>query len=176
MYFFYKPGEEKNHVAKQSVPCTAMSSWSGARGSEPLRRADSVSLLAAAAAPVCGEPLAFAGKPCQGAEDRPARQTLAGRPRMGPGFLWAPRRQSLPERFCAAPGPPSSRRCGKHGGDRACPSDPCAPCLVQFQCDGLSAAGVAAAAGFAEACLQLTEADTVEQPGGRCRVTCSFQG
>lgn len=35
----------------------------------------------------------------------------------------------------------------------------------EFQCDGLSAAGVAAAAGFAEACLQLTEADTAEQPG-----------
>lgn len=52
-------------------------------------------------------------------------------------------------------------------------SDPRAPCLVQFQCDGLSAAGVAAAAGFAEACLQLTEADTVEQPGGRCCVTRS---
>ena len=93
MYFFYKPGEEKNHVAKQSVPCTAMSSWSGARGSEPLRRADSVSLLAAPAAPVSGEPLAFAGKPCQGAEDRPARQTSAGRPRRGSGFLWALRRQ-----------------------------------------------------------------------------------
>lgn len=53
-------------------------------------------------------------------------------------------------------------------------SDRRTPHLVQFQCDGLSAAGVAAAAGFAEACLQLTEADTVEQPGGRCRVTCSF--
>ena len=32
-----------------------------------------------------------------------------------------------------------------------------------------------AAAGFAEACLQLTEADTAEQPGGRCYMTCSLQ-
>lgn len=40
--------------------------------------------------------------------------------------------------------------------------------FVQFQCDGLSAAGVAAAAGFAEICLQFTEADAVNQSGGRC--------
>ena len=35
----------------------------------------------------------------------------------------------------------------------------------EFQCDGLSAAGVAAAAGFAEICLQFTETDTVNQSG-----------
>lgn len=35
----------------------------------------------------------------------------------------------------------------------------------EFQCDGLSAAGVAAAAGFAEICLQFAEADTVDQSG-----------
>ncbi|KAB0407126.1 hypothetical protein E2I00_004282, partial [Balaenoptera physalus] len=39
---------------------------------------------------------------------------------------------------------------------------------VSFQCDGLSAAGVAAAAGFAEICLQFAETDTVHQSGGRC--------
>lgn len=38
---------------------------------------------------------------------------------------------------------------------------------AQFQCDGCTAAGVAAAAGFAEICLQFTEADTVNQSGGR---------
>lgn len=41
--------------------------------------------------------------------------------------------------------------------------------FLQFQCDGCTAAGVAAAAGFAEICLQFTEADTVNQSGGRCR-------
>lgn len=40
---------------------------------------------------------------------------------------------------------------------------------AQFQCDGCTAAGVAAAAGFAEICLQFTEADTVNQSGGRCQ-------
>uniref|UniRef100_A0A8I5KXM2 Uncharacterized protein n=1 Tax=Homo sapiens TaxID=9606 RepID=A0A8I5KXM2_HUMAN len=35
----------------------------------------------------------------------------------------------------------------------------------EFQCDGLSAAGVAAAAGFAEICLQFAETDTVNQSG-----------
>ena len=65
-------------------------------------------------------------------------------------------------------------------------SDPhVCPAFVQFQCDGLSAAGVAAAAGFAEICLQFAEADTVDQSGGRCwgprhregwlPVTCPFQ-
>ncbi|KAJ8792439.1 hypothetical protein J1605_019658 [Eschrichtius robustus] len=41
-------------------------------------------------------------------------------------------------------------------------------CQPEFQCDGLSAAGVAAAAGFAEICLQFAETDTVHQSGGRC--------
>lgn len=40
---------------------------------------------------------------------------------------------------------------------------------AQFQCDSCTAAGVAAAAGFAEICLQFTEADTVNQSGGRCQ-------
>lgn len=40
---------------------------------------------------------------CQGAEDRPAWQTPAGRPRMGPSFSWVLWRQSQPDRLRAAP-------------------------------------------------------------------------
>lgn len=47
------------------------------------------------------------------------------------------------------------------------PSDLTSAVSLQFQCDGCTAAGVAAAAGFAEICLQFTEADTVNQSGGR---------
>lgn len=50
-------------------------------------------------------------------------------------------------------------------GQQAGPARP-----KEFQCDGLSAAGVAAAAGFAEICLQFAETDTVYQSGGRCWV------
>lgn len=45
-------------------------------------------------------------------------------------------------------------------GQQAGPARP-----KEFQCDSLSAAGVAAAAGFAEICLQFAEADTVNQSG-----------
>lgn len=45
-------------------------------------------------------------------------------------------------------------------GQQAGPARP-----KEFQCDSLSAAGVAAAAGFAEICLQFAETDTVYQSG-----------
>lgn len=48
------------------------------------------------------------------------------------------------------------------------PIIPLCPASAQFQCDSLSAAGVAAAAGFAEICLQFAETDSVDQSGGRC--------
>lgn len=59
-------------------------------------------------------------------------------------------------------------------------SDPrVCPAFVQFQCDGLSAAGVAAAAGFAEICSNLQKptqsisqevgaGDPVTEKGGSC--------
>lgn len=158
--------QEKNHISKPSAPCTAVSSWSGVWGSEPLplltRFPCWQSLQLTVGSRVVQEPL------CQGADDCPARQW--------PGLGGAPASRGLcGVRVCRGVPvlPPRLRQARR--GPRAHPSDPRAPCLVQFQCDGLSAAGVAAAAGFAEACLQLTEADTVEQPGGRCRVPCSFQ-
>lgn len=88
--------QEKNHISKPSAPCTAASSWSGVRGSEPLPGADSVSLLAAPPALAYGELPGCAGAALSGAKDCPAQQTAAGRPRRGPSFLWALRRESLP--------------------------------------------------------------------------------